>query len=79
MKAASSLTIGMRSLHPLGFLLRAMYSEALAEPPLKEEGQRAGDAHRPTAFLAVLYLGTLGPKCPLSHDERKVAKEGYLA
>lgn len=56
-----------------------MYSEALAEPPLMEEGQGAGDAHRSTAFLAVLCLGTLGLRCLLSHDGRRVAKEGYLA
>jgi hypothetical protein len=56
-----------------------MYSEALAEQPLREEDQRARDVHRPTAFLTVLYLGTLGLKCPLSHDGRKVVKEDYLA
>ena len=55
-----------------------MYSEALAKlPQRKEEG--AGDARRSTASQEALYLGTLGPKCLLSHDGRRVAMEGYLA
>ena len=66
-------------LHPHDIFLKVMNSEALAELPLREEGQRAGDVHRSTAFLAELYLGTLGPKCLLSHGGRRVAKEGYLA
>ena len=53
--------------------------QALAEPLLREEGQGAGGAHRSTASLEALYLGTLGPKCPLSHDGRRVTKEGCLA
>ena len=79
MKVTSLLTIEMAFLHHLGFFLRAMYWEALAEPPLMEEGQGAEDAHKSTAFLAVLYLGTSGPKCLLYHGGRRVAKEGYLA
>jgi hypothetical protein len=72
-----TLTIEMVLLHPHDIFLKAMNLEALAEMPLREEDQRAGDAHRSIAFPAELYLGTLGPKCLLSHGGRRVAKEGY--
>ena len=74
-----TLTIEMVLLHPHDIFLKAMNLEALAELPLREEDQRAGDAHRSAVFLAELYLGTLGPKCLLSHGGRRVAKEGCLA
>ncbi len=65
-------------MHLLGYSLRAVYSEALEEQPQKKD-EEAGDAHRSTVSQEALYLGILGLKCLLSHDERRVAMEGYLA